>query len=200
MTFHKEMRIATAVLVAGIAGFMWASEGAQAGVKTSTSLRYYVVSGTTTESLARVVSGNPLHGQSGQRSIASLEATFDLSLMANAKGPVCNATDAIINAKFVMTLPQANEAAMTPITRKNWQNLLTFARRHEETHRSIYMSCFNAFVKRAKSLRSQNGCEALKASARRMFDVAMKQCEQQQAGLDAKDSPRLERLPLFSGH
>jgi predicted secreted Zn-dependent protease len=197
MAFSTAARVATAMLVAGMAGYI-GTGGAEAGVKTSMALRYYVVSGTTTESLARVVSGNPLHGRGGQRSIASLEATFDLSLMATAEDRTCNATDAIITAKFVMTLPQASEKAMTPATRKHWRDLVTFARRHEETHRSIYMTCFDAFVKRAKRLTSRSGCETLKASARRMFDASMKVCEGRQNARDMRDSQRLERLPLFT--
>jgi predicted secreted Zn-dependent protease len=182
------------------ATFAWLP--AEAGIKTSTSVRYYIVGGTTTASLARAVSANPLHGGRGpgKDSIANLESTFDLSLEADYQGSTCNATGANINARFVITLPQASEASMTPPTRRNWRQLVDFARRHEEAHRSIYMGCFNDFIRQAKTLRSASGCETLKASAQRTFNAAMKICERKQDALDARDSRRLERLPLFKGH
>lgn len=174
------------------------STSAFAVIKTSTTVRYYHVRGTTTEVLARVVGSNPLHGASGA-AIANITATFDLSMAVAYQGRQCDATDAIVSIKFVITLPRAAEQNMTGATRSKWRSLVAFAKRHEETHRAIYLQYMNDFVRKAKRLKSKSGCETLKRQAVQMFNASLKACDQRQNALDRADAARLDRLPLFRG-
>jgi predicted secreted Zn-dependent protease len=192
----SETRIAAA-LVAGIAGILVNQPPpAEAGVKTSTAVRYYTVSGSSRESLARTVGGNPLHSSAGA-SIASIDANFDLSLAVENRGRQCVARDAIVSAKFVITLPQASETDMSPVTRKQWRGLVSFARRHEERHREIYVQCFHEFLGKTKALQSRASCGALKTDAQRLFNATMNMCKRRQEAFDRSESARLESLPIF---
>jgi predicted secreted Zn-dependent protease len=181
------------------AGFLAATTGPTfAAIKTSTTVRYYHVRGTTTEVLSRVVGSNPLHGASGA-AIANIVATFDLSLAVVYQGWQCDATDAIVTAKFVITLPKASEQHMSKSTRAKWRGLVAFAKRHEETHRAIYLQYMNDFIRKAKRLKSKNGCETLKRQAVQMFNAALKACDQRQNAFDRSEAAKLDRLPLFRG-
>jgi predicted secreted Zn-dependent protease len=189
--------MALGTMALALAGCLAAANApASAEVKTSSVVRYYDVPGSSLAEFARFVARNPLsHRDTG--ALGRTEASFDLELMAALEGKTCRATDAMISAKFVITLPKASEARLGKADRARWREFTGFVRRHEEMHRTIYTQCMNSFDRTARRLSSSRGCAALTADAQKRFESALRACEQRHDSLDARDRRTLERLPLF---
>jgi predicted secreted Zn-dependent protease len=169
---------------------------AAADIKASSVIRYYTVPGTTAEGLRRSIASSPLDHQSSG-AIGRTDATFDFSVTVSNRGATCEPAGVLIAVKFVTTLPKATEAAMTAATRVQWRELVAFTRRHEATHKAIYLRCLEDFTRIARVLKSRSGCDALVAQAGRQFDASMKVCGRRHDAFDAAESQRLEQLSIF---
>jgi predicted secreted Zn-dependent protease len=177
---------------------LWGGTGpASAGMTVTHDIRYYRVSGTTTESLARAMRDNPVEGDHGG-AIANVRPSYGLSVVTRNQGKVCRVADINLSIRFLTTLPKADEARMAARTRAFWRSLVAFAKRHEATHQAIYTDCARSFVARARRLSSPYGCGAVDADARRLFEAAKKSCETRQLAFDGREAPRLRRLALFA--
>ncbi len=183
-----------AALVAGVAGSL--SAGALAGVRTSTQTQSYSVGGTTAASLVSYMRSNPFHGTNGD-AVANIRPNYALNIATKQSGSTCRASNVTLNIRFVMTLPRArNTSAMGSSTRSAWSSFVAFSRRHEETHRSIYVKCGNTFVAKAERLTASN-CAALQASIRKLLETEKAICEGQQRAFDRADYGRVAGLSLF---
>lgn len=170
--------------------------GAFADVRSSTQTRSYSVGGTTAASLVSYMRSNPFHGSRGD-AVANIRPNYSLSMVTRQTGGTCRASSVNLNIRFVMTLPQARSAsAMGSSTRSAWNSFVAFARQHEQTHRSIYIQCGNAFVAKAERLTASN-CGSLQASIRRLLETEKAVCERRQRAFDRADYGRLAGLSLF---
>jgi predicted secreted Zn-dependent protease len=170
--------------------------GALAEVRSSTQTRSYSVGGTTAASLVSYMRSNPFHGSKGD-AVANIRPTYALNIVTRQSGATCRASTVTLNIRFVMTLPQARSAsAMGSSTRSAWNSFVAFTRRHEETHRSIYVKCGNDFVAKAERLTSAN-CAALQASIRKLLETEKAICEGRQRAFDRADYGRIAGLSLF---
>lgn len=186
--------VGRAAIAAGVAGSL--SVGALADVRSSTQMRSYGVGGTTPSSLVSYMRSNPFHGSRGD-AVANIRPTYSLNTVTSQGGGTCRASRVNLNLNFVMTLPQARSAsAMSASTRSAWNSFVAFTRRHEETHRSIYIQCGNAFVAKAQRLTASN-CGALEASIRRLLETEKRACEARQVAFDRKEYGRIAGLSLF---
>lgn len=173
-----------------------ASVAALADVRTSTQHRSYSVGGTTASSLVSYMRSNPFHGTRGD-AVANIRPSYGLSVATRQNGGTCRASSVTLNIRFVMTLPSArNASAMSSSTRSAWNSFVAFTRRHEETHRNIYIQCGNAFVAKAQRLTASN-CGALQASVRRLLETEKRACERRQIAFDRADYGRVGSLSLF---
>lgn len=183
-----------AAVVAGVAGSL--SAGALAEVRSSTQTRTYSVGGTTAASLVSYMRSNPFHGSRGD-AVANIQPSYSLSTITRQTGGTCHASKVTLGMRFVMTLPHARSAAaMGSSTRSAWNSFVAFSRRHEETHRGIYVQCGNNFVAKAQRLTASN-CGALEASIRRLLETEKRACETRQRAFDRADYGRLAGLSLF---
>lgn len=181
-------------IAAGVAGSL--TVGALADVRSSTQTRSYSVGGTTPSSLVSYMRSNPFHGSRGD-AVANIRPTYSLSTVTSQSGGACRASKVTLNLRFVMTLPQArNASAMSASTRSAWNSFVAFTRRHEETHRSIYVQCGNTFVAKAQRL-TASSCGALQASIRRLLETEKRACEARQIAFDRKEYGRVAGLSLF---
>ena len=72
-----------------------------------------------------------------------------------------------------------------------------FARRHEETHRGIYVQCANGFVAKAMRMTSSS-CLSLQSSIRSLLESEKRACDLKQNAFDRRDDPRVVTLNLFA--
>jgi predicted secreted Zn-dependent protease len=169
---------------------------ASAEVRTSTLMQSYSVGGTTPTSLVSYMRSNPFHGSRGD-AVANIRPSYALNVATRQTGDTCRASKVTLNIRFVMTLPQARSASsMASSTRSAWNSFVAFTRRHEETHRSIYIKCGNDFVAKAERLTASN-CAALQASIRKLLETEKAICEGRQRAFDRADYGRVAGLSLF---
>jgi predicted secreted Zn-dependent protease len=173
------------------------TDPAEAGMSVTHDVRYYRVSGATTESLARAMRDNPVEGDHGG-AIANVRPSYSLSIVTRDLGKICRVADISLSIRFVTTLPAADESRMTPRTRGYWRSLIAFAKRHEATHQAIYGACARAFVAKARRLSSAYGCGSVDADVRRLFEASKRSCEAHHLAFDRREAPRLRRLGLFA--
>lgn len=166
-----------------------------AGVTSTTSHRYYSVSGTSQTTLAKRMRSNPFRGDGG-RAVANIRPKYALNVTTKKSGQSCRLTNVNLNIRFVLTLPRANEGAMSASTRSRWRSFVSFARRHEERHRAIYLQCARNFAAKAQRL-SGSSCSGLKAKAQRLLNAEDRACDRRHAAFDRSERRRLASQPLF---
>jgi len=180
----------SAGLAVSIASAAWA------GVKSTTQYRSYYVSGSTARSLVSYMRSHPFRGDRGD-AVANVRPNYRLSVATKSSGGTCRASVVTLNISFVMTLPRArSESSMASSTRNAWRSFVSFAKRHESTHRNIYVQCGNSFVAKAQRMTNKS-CGALQASIRRLLESEKRACESKQRAFDRREYGRVKNLSLF---
>jgi predicted secreted Zn-dependent protease len=168
---------------------------ASAEVRSSTATRFYSVGGTTQAGLAANMRSNPFRNEGGG-GVANMRPNYSLSVTTAKDGAMCQVKNVNLSIDFVMTLPKAKESAMSSGTLSAWRDFVSFARRHEQGHRSIYMQCAHNFLVKAQALAGPS-CGALKATAERLLDAENRACGTRHAAYDRSERRRIGGLALF---
>jgi predicted secreted Zn-dependent protease len=165
------------------AGLLLGITAAGAGVTSSTQTEAYRVSGATAADLVAYMRYHPYPGDHGD-AVANIRPNYTLSVATKDAGGACKASSVNLNIRFSLVLPQATQtAAMSSSTRAAWNSFAAFARRHEETHRSIYLQCAAEFV--AKAMRQTSGsCFSLQANIKDMLEAEKRACDLRQNAFD----------------
>jgi len=174
------------------AALLFDGSSAPAGVTSSTETRFYSVGGSTQASLAAQMRANPFRGGG----VAHTMPSYSLSVTTAQEGGKCRVSDVNLDVDFLVTLPKANEKAMSGGTLSAWRSFVSFANRHEQGHRSIYLQCAHNFTVKAQALTGP-GCSALQARARKLLDAENAACKKRHAAFDRSESRRLGGLALF---
>ena len=183
--------------VAVAAGLLLERAPVGAGVRSSTRIEPYRVGGTTAASLVSYMRNQPYHGSHGD-AVANIEPSYSLSIATKNAGGACKAGSVDLNVRFLLTLPQAtNASGMSPATRGAWTNFVSFARRHEETHRGIYLQCASGFVAKAMRL-TAGSCLSLQSNIRSLLETEKRACDRRQNAFDRGQYRSVLHLGLFA--
>jgi predicted secreted Zn-dependent protease len=185
-------RAASFSVAAGIAISL--NLGAAAEVRTSTRTQYYPVGGTSARTLVGYMRSNPYRGSNGD-AVANIRPSYSLNVASRQSGGTCRPTKVTLNINFTVTVPRAR-SALDGATRTAWNGFVSFAKRHEEGHRRIYIQCGNAFVAKAERLSASN-CATLQAATRRLLEVEKGVCEGRQRAFDRSEYGKVAGLALF---
>ena len=180
------------MIATGVAATVGA--GALADVRTSTRTQTYPVGGTTANTLVAYMRSNPFPGSRGD-AVANIRPTYNLDIRSRQDGGLCRAGNVRLDIAFTMTLPQARNQ-LDATTRSAWNDFTAFTRRHEETHRAIYVKCGQDFVAKAERLTAAT-CAGLDAAIRKLLDVERAVCDGKQRAFDRAEAQRFARLGLF---
>lgn len=191
---HASMLAWGAAVLTVLGAVVLGATTASAGVKTSTVTRAYHVGGSTASALVSYMRSRPFHGDRGN-AVANIRPAYSLSVATRTAAGSCKAK-VTLSIRFTMTLPQARTAGMSASTRSAWGSFAAYARRHEETHKRIYIQCGNAFVAKAERMSAGN-CAALQASIRRLLETDKRACEKRQLAFDRAERGRVLGLSLF---
>ncbi|WP_368904629.1 DUF922 domain-containing protein [Taklimakanibacter lacteus] len=108
----------------------------------------------------------------------------------------CRMTNYQIKADFTIRLPKlANEKALSPGVRDRWQQFSGFLRKHEETHRAIWMDCAREIEAKVSVLRERN-CDMVERKAQAIRDQIQKACTRKHVAFDASEQKRLAKHPF----
>jgi predicted secreted Zn-dependent protease len=179
------------------AGLLLETTGVAAGVRSSTQIEAYRVGGTTAASLVSYMRNHPYPGEHGD-AVANIVPRYSLSIATKNAGATCKASSVDLNVRFLMTLPHAtNASGMSPATRSAWTNFVSFARRHEESHRGIYLQCASGFVAKAMRL-TASSCLALQSNVRSLLETEKRACDRRQNAFDRGQYRSVLNLGLFA--
>ena len=158
------------------AGLSVATVPADAGVSSSTTVADYRVDGTTATGLVSYMLNHPLPATVSD-SVAHIQPNYSLAVASKEVGGVCKPVSVDLAIRFDIVLPKATQAgAMSRATLAAWNSFAAFARRHEETRRSIYLKCAAEFE--AQAMRQvASSCAALEANIHRLLEAEKRACD-----------------------
>jgi predicted secreted Zn-dependent protease len=179
----------------GIAGFLLSGPPAEAQPKTTTNIKYYIVNGTTADSLDReMISRGPMHGRS--RAYANIVAVPEYSGQL-VQGRTCRLENFQVSGTFTMTLPRlADGVRLSGDLKARWNSFKNFVRRHEEGHRAIWIDTMKKAQGRISRL-SAATCPQLQAKIDAVFQEEWRAGERRQDAFDRADQQNLARHPLI---
>ena len=158
---------------------------ADAKPKSTTNYTYYAISGESASELyeSMVRRGPHVNGSKAYASTAASAAQEGKLI----QGKSCRVGDYHLSLKFVIRLPKLrNEGALVGETRSRWLQFSSFLRRHEESHRTIWLDCARALEARVAAIRSGD-CKSAEAQAARMWDQARAACLKRHYAFDSAE-------------
>jgi predicted secreted Zn-dependent protease len=168
-------------------------ESAQSAPAFTTKYSYYGVSGgSTTGIFASLL--KRLRRVNGRRHHAFTSINISKpKIVRSAKG--CSVGG--LSVSFLILLPRLdNEASLSANDRRLWRQFSTFVRKHEETHRAIWMGCVRTIEARAAGLRGRS-CGEIERKAQSIVEQTKASCRKKDAAFDAAEQRRLDNHPFM---
>ena len=186
-------RASVAASIAGIALAIWAG-AAEAKPRAAVGYSHYPVSGTTALEMLQQME---LHGPTvdGSEAYASTESVLKHT-GSIVQGKSCTLKGYQISIDFTIRLPAAQDLnGMSSRVKVAWRSFYAFVKRHEETHKSLWLQCASRLEARIKSLRERS-CETLEAKIAALVDAEVGACQSKHAAFDRSERARLRAQPL----
>lgn len=179
------------------AAFSCAGNAAAELVHT-TEYRTHAVRGTTPHAVLLYMNAHPIIDPDDGPAYANLTHDHALSLSTAREGGVCRVSRLTFHWRFVLTVPKAVDlAAMDSRTRIMWNDFVAGLKRHEETHRAIFLRCGAKFVPAAERLTGVGNCASLERKVRRAIDQAYQACMAEQRVFEKRDRSRILGLAFI---
>jgi predicted secreted Zn-dependent protease len=184
----KTAVLAAAVLASSIGG------AALAKPVHATKYTYYAVGGDTAQDIYKSMlrKGPRVNGAKAYAS-TSATTTQDGKLL---QGQSCSIDGYRLNLQFTIKLPKIkNESVLQASDRGRWRQFSVFLKRHEETHRSIWLGCAADLERQVKSIRAKTCGEADK-KAQRLWDKMRAACSKKHVAFDTAEQKKLMQHPF----
>ncbi len=160
----------------------------------TTKYTYYSIGGDTAAEIYNAMIRRGPH-VNGARAYASTSATSSQEGKL-AQGQICSVQDYRLKIDFVIRLPRIkNEKLLTGATRARWQQFSQFLKKHEETHRSIWLDCARDLEVQVKAI-SVADCGAADTKAAKLWEQMRKSCARKHDAFDDAEQKRLVRHPF----
>lgn len=173
---------------------MAAAGPVQAG-KFTTKYIYYPVSGSTAASLHRTLAV-PTGFFSRERSYANIVMKPNIRGVF-VPGKRCRTRGFAIDAAFTVRLPRARKGASIPKgLRRKLNKFISFAKRHELTHRRIFIGCIRRAERRIRAVRVRS-CDRYGTRIGQILKKEVATCQRLNARFDRSERSRLNRHPLI---
>ena len=182
--------------IAGLAvGFLALGSGPVMAKPTqSTKYTYYTVGGDTVEEIygAMLRKGPRVNGAKAYAA-TSATTTQDGRLK---QGGSCQISNYRLRLDFVIKLPRIkNENVLPAADRARWQQFSLFLKKHEETHRSIWIGCAADLEQQVKVIRAKT-CSDADRKAQVLWEKMRSACARKHNAFDAAEQKKLMRHPF----
>ncbi|MFO0994210.1 MAG: DUF922 domain-containing protein [Hyphomicrobiales bacterium] len=182
---------AITIAVALVAG---GSVAVMAKPNATTQYKYYPVSGDSAVELYIAMMKRGPH-VNGDQAYASTTATQTLDGRF-VRASSCRLHDMNLSFQFTIRLPKLSSTkGLSQTTRDRWQAFSQFLRKHEETHRAIWLACAADFEKRAMAVKAST-CEQADAEIARLADQTRIACNKKHDAFDAAEQKRVAKHPF----
>jgi predicted secreted Zn-dependent protease len=184
-----------AVLVLGsVLATSFISESALCKPNQTTKYTYYTISGDTPGAIySTLVKRGPRVG--GVKSYAVTTAVSSPPGQLTP-GKSCGQDNYKFKIDFTIKLPKLrNEAALKGATKSDWRKFASFLKAHEETHRSIWLSCAAEMETKVKAIQTTS-CAELNEKSTKLWEQMRVSCAKKQDAFDVAEQARLLRHPF----
>jgi predicted secreted Zn-dependent protease len=189
------MRLITGIAAA--AAIASAASIASARPDTATRYTYYTVKGKSAKELddAMYRSGPRIQGLHGYASTKYVTPSWETQFR---QGKNCGVGRISLKMNFEIRLPQlAKGSNLASPVKSRFTSFLSFVRRHEETHRAIWIACGKSAEQAALRL-TADSCGALQGKVAAAIRTVMNKCDAKQVAFDAAERKRLLRHPFIA--
>ena len=167
-----------------------------ASAKPVTNYTHYLIAGESAEGIYRAMLRRGPH-VGGAKAYAStrMEPTISAQTVKGANS--CRIGQFKINMTFTIQLPQLKKSAnVDPTLRKSFNRFYEFAKKHEETHRTIWLKC--AAEAEAKVTRvTAKTCSEAEAQGLKIVEDIASECDARHLAFDASEQRRLVNHPFI---
>lgn len=189
MQATKGMAIGAAILLSALG-----LRAAEAAPAFTTKYVYYKVSGDTAAGVYVSMLKRGPHVKGEKAYAATSAESSQRGKLELTKS--CRIVDYQYRIDFTIRLPKlTDEASLSASARNRWQQFSSFLRKHEETHRTIWMGCANEIEAKIRSLRGRN-CEEVDRKAQAIRDQVQNACNRKHAAFDAAEQKKLSKHPF----
>jgi predicted secreted Zn-dependent protease len=183
------MAVGAAVLLSA-----WGSQNALAAPAFTTKYVYYKISGDSAAGVYVSMLKRGPHVK-GERAYAATSAESSQRGKLELKNS-CRIIDYQYSVDFVIRLPKlTNQASLSASARARWQQFSGFLRKHEETHRSIWMGCANEIEAKVRAVRGHS-CDEVDRKAQVIREQVQKVCNRKHMAFDAAEQKKLAKHPF----
>ncbi len=192
---HRDRRLALLLMVPLLMGDI---ASASAELLHSTQYRTHAVHGTTPTEVWRYMNAHPIIDPDDGPAYANLTHDHELKFQVATQNGACRVTALTFRWNFVLTMPKAVDyGGMSASTKSMWTSFVAGLKRHEETHRSIFLDCGAAFVPQASRLTGPAGCFGMQRKVRRFIDQRYAMCMAKQKAFESRDRSRILGLAFI---
>lgn len=184
-------RMTVLLAAAAVAGL---SADASAKPAQTTKYTYYSVAGDSAVEIydAMIRKGPRVNGAKAYAS-TSATTTQDGKLLQTTS---CKIQDYKLKIDFVIRLPKIrNEKLLPAADRNRWKQFSAFLRKHEETHREIWLGCASDLERQVKAIRAKTCAEADRKAAQ-LWDRMRAACNKKHNAFDAAEQRKLMKHPF----
>ena len=182
-------------LPAAAAGLVFlGSFAAEARPAYTTKYTYYTIGGDTAAAVYSAMIRRGPH-VNGAKAYASTAATSSQEGKL-AQGKSCEIKDYRLKIDFVIRLPKIkNENVLRGQVKARWQQFAQFLKKHEETHRSIWLDCARALETQVNAI-TATSCADADARASKLWTQMRQSCTSKHDAFDAAEQKRLLKHPF----
>ncbi len=168
---------------------------ASAKGRYSTTYKYYSVSGSSAASIHRNTHV-PTGFFSSERSYAKIIMKPKIVAQMKKHGKYCRFNRLNIGAHFTIRLPKLSRGAGgNKNLRRKFSSFVAFAKRHEQTHRSIWVKCLSRSERKIRALR-KTSCRSLDIAGAKIIERELAICARNNNRFDKAEARRVVRQPL----
>lgn len=171
-----------------------AAAPASAKPEFTTKYVYYTVAGNTPLEIYRaMLKRGPRVDGSKAYAATSADSSQTGKLQQD---DTCHIEDYHLQIDFEIKLPRIpNERVLSRPDLKRWQEFTRFLKKHEETHRTIWLACAAELETRVQVLKAATCAEA-EATSQKLWETARKACTKKHDAFDAAEQKKLMQRPF----
>lgn len=160
----------------------------------TTRYTYYAISGQTPTAIYTSLLRNGPKVDGAQAYAATTAVSSQSGKMR--QGTTCEISGYRLNIAFTIKLPRLkDEARLTGETRSRWLDFSAYLRRHEETHRSIWLDCAAGLEARIEALKGKS-CADIARISKQVWEQSRKACTKRHDAFDAQEQRAILKQPF----
>jgi predicted secreted Zn-dependent protease len=173
---------------------VWSLQPASAAPAFTTKYVYYKVSGDSAVGIYVSMLKRGPHVKGSKAYAATLMESSQRGKLEFKNS--CRIADYQYSAEFTIRLPKLiDETSLSPSALARWREFSAFLRKHEETHRALWMGCANQIQTKVSALRGSN-CDDVERKAQAIREEIQNACNRKHAAFDASEQKKLAKHPF----